>query len=737
MKRAMIKDLGGTRTKEIDMLRWCSSTALELIGTAGIGHSFGILHGVESEYSDAIKNFFPALAQIAPMRSLFPVVYRMGPSWLQEKLAEWAPNAAIREMKHIVDVQERQAQDILSQKKKALNDANKSKDMNDIMSVLLKANMEAREEDRLPEDQLIGQMNTLIFAGHETTSGSLTRTLHLLASHTAIQDRLRAELQETSGSLSYDELNALPYLDALCREVLRLYTPSPYIERVALKDWLVPLKYPVKGKDGSLISEIHVRKGTKIYVSIKEANRSRETWGEDADEFKPERWLGELPQSVADARTPGIYSSMMTFSGGPRSCIGFKFSILEMKIVLSTLVKSFKFAPGSVDIDWLACIVRTPYTAGTKDVFAEGSNQPRSSPMNHLNAAHELVEETVACGHIQRQDTYLGLRVASLFIILATSIFGASFPVLASRLQIFSEHKSVFEGAKYFGSGVIIATAFIHLLAPAVEKLGSACLKGVWEEYPWAPAMAMVSVFGIFFVELAAFRLGTARLDSLGIKGYHNHGTTQTSSVEDNTGGLMPASKVPTTATKCTGSSDSELGLKEQLSLQNGITESALAQLLGVAILEFGVVFHSVLIGMTLAVDEDFIVLFIVLIFHQMFEGLGLGTRLASLDLPKSYQSWVPYAGALLYGLTTPVGIAAGLGIRTTYNPKSTTSNIVAGTFDSISAGILLYTGLVELLAHEFIFNPAMHRAPIGKLLYACIMMVLGAGIMALIGRWA
>jgi hypothetical protein len=52
--------------------------------------------------------FSPALAQIAPMRSLFPVVYRMGPSWLQEKLAEWVPNAAIREMKHIVDVQERQ-----------------------------------------------------------------------------------------------------------------------------------------------------------------------------------------------------------------------------------------------------------------------------------------------------------------------------------------------------------------------------------------------------------------------------------------------------------------------------------------------------------------------------------------------------------------------------------------------------------------------------------------------------
>lgn len=74
--------------------------------------------------------------------------------------------------------------------------------------------------------------------------------------------------------------------------------------------------------------------------------------------------------------------------------------------------------------------------------------------------------------------------------------------------------------AKYFGSGVIIATAFIHLLAPAFEQLGSECLKGVWADYPWAPAFAMMSVFLVFFVELAAFRWGTAKLDALGLKAY-------------------------------------------------------------------------------------------------------------------------------------------------------------------------------------------------------------------------
>ncbi|CAE6428158.1 unnamed protein product [Rhizoctonia solani] len=356
--------------------------------------------------------------------------------------------------------------------------------------------------------------------------------------------------------------------------------------------------------------------------------------------------------------------------------------------------------------------------------------------MAHPNILH-VVEEAASCGNAENEDTHFGLRVASLFIILVTSSLGAVFPILASRLRFLNVHKSIFEGAKYFGSGVIIATAFIHLLAPAVGQLGSECLHGVWEDYPWAPAIAMMAVFAIFFVELAAYRWGTAKLDALGVKAYDNHGHAHDSAGHHGAHGPEITQQGSTNPEKMVNQSDSEIASHQPIAHPTVMTHSALAQLLGVAILEFGVVFHSVLIGMTLAVDEDFIVLFVVLIFHQMFEGLGLGTRLAGLELPPSYRSWVPYAGAILYGLTTPVGIAAGLGIRTTYNPGSTTSSIVGGIFDSISAGILLYTGLVELLAHEFIFNPSMHRAPMGKLLYACGMMCLGAGLMSLIGRWA
>jgi hypothetical protein len=115
----------------------------------------------------------------------------------------------------------------------------------------------------------------------------------------------------------------------------------------------------------------------------------------------------------------------------------------------------------------------------------------------------------------------------------------------------------------------------------------------------------------------------------------------------------------------------------------------------------------------------------VVIVFHQAFEGLGLGSRLAFLKLP-AHLNWVPFAGALLYSICTPVGIAAGLGARSSISMSSTAANIASGVLDSISAGILvrpfdlplflprfssdahfgllckqIYTALVELIAHE------------------------------------
>ncbi|TFK74958.1 ZIP zinc/iron transport family [Pluteus cervinus] len=326
-------------------------------------------------------------------------------------------------------------------------------------------------------------------------------------------------------------------------------------------------------------------------------------------------------------------------------------------------------------------------------------------------------------------DDFLHLRIASIFIILIGSLAGASFPVLAKRSSWLHVPKSVFDFAKYFGSGVIIATAFIHLLASGVQELGSPCINPAWQEYPYALALSLLSIFFIFIVEIIAFRWGTAKLAKLGLK-HDAHGHEMGSHAAHGPELSHDRKDVEEVVKPDTHSDsiDSSKGFA-----QDG---DALTQIIGVAILEFGVALHSVIIGLTLAVDPNFKILFVVIIFHQTFEGLGVGSRLAFMKLPSKY-NWVPLVGALIYGITTPIGIAAGLGIRTTYNPNSGMSNIVAGVLDSLSSGILLYTGLVELLAHEFLFNKEMMEGSNGRLAYALGSMMLGCGLMALLGKWA
>lgn len=165
--------------------------------------------------------------------------------------------------------------------------------------------------------------------------------------------------------------------------------------------------------------------------------------------------------------------------------------------------------------------------------------------------------------------------------------------------------------------------------------------------------------------------------------------------------------------------------------------ESYSAQLTAIFILEFGVVFHSVFVGLTLAVSgAEFDTLYVVLVFHQTFEGLGLGSRLAAVPWPKS-KRWTPYILACGYAISTPIAIAIGLGVRQSYPPGSQTTLIVNGVFDSISAGILIYTGLVELMAHEFMFSNYMQKASIKTVMAAFVTMCLGAGLMAVLGKWA
>ena len=258
----------------------------------------------------------------------------------------------------------------------------------------------------------------------------------------------------------------------------------------------------------------------------------------------------------------------------------------------------------------------------------------------------------------------------------------------------------------------------------------------------------MFSTSMVFFVELMSYRLGSKLAESLAYDphlGGHHHAAEHNGTPSSHAGAARPGSVEAGSGKEHDhasddfgnegGQQDLELSRTHSTSVDSVSASAAASQILGVMILEFGVIFHSVIIGITLGSTNDFTTLFIVIIFHQAFEGLGLGARLAFLPLKPN--SPIPYLAGLAYACVTPIGLAIGLGIRQTYNQDSATANYVTGVFDSVSAGILLYAGLVELLAHEFIFNDKMRKAPIGKVLLAVAEMWLGAGIMALLARWA
>ncbi|KAG6915249.1 hypothetical protein DXG01_012523 [Tephrocybe rancida] len=375
--------------QEIDILHWMGRAALEMIGQSGLGYSFDSLEeGAKPHpFSEATKAFSSAMIKLILFRDfLLPTVIKIGSPRFRRWVVDHIPMKNLHAVRDIVDTWDRTTVEIFEGKKRALAEGDKALakqvgQAKDLMSILMKANMKASDEDRLPDSEVLGQLGplnavrtslkvstlrTITFAAVDTTSNALSRTLHLLAMHPEIQDRLREELTQArkanTGDMSYDDLVSLSFLDAVCRETLRL----------ARQDAILPLSTPIKGVDGREMDSILVPKGTKFFVSILNINRDPSIWGPDSLEWKPERWLTPLPDTVHNAQVPGIYSHLLTFLGGGRSCIGFKFSQLEMthqiwpaEVVLATLVSQFCFYPPEKEIVWKLTGITIPIVKGS------------------------------------------------------------------------------------------------------------------------------------------------------------------------------------------------------------------------------------------------------------------------------------------------------------------------------------------------------------------------------------
>ncbi|RDX41926.1 cytochrome P450 [Lentinus brumalis] len=348
--------------KELDILGWMGRTALELIGQGGLGYSFDpLIADSYDEYAEAVKAFVPAVAKTRAFGFIMPYLRYLGPAWFRRMLLDMVPSKKIQKIKTNSDIVHTKSKEIFLAKKSAIERGDQELlhtvgEGKDIMSVLLKANLLADQEDKLPDDELLAQMSTFMLAGVDTTANALSRVLQLLSEHPDVQTKLRSEVHQAEeqygAQIPFDELMALPYLDAVCRETLRLYAPVTLSRRQAMRDTVLPFSEPVRGVDGTVITEIAIPKGTFVLLNLRACNTNKALWGDDALEWKPERWLKPLPRAVEEARIPGIYANLMTFISGGHSCIGFKFSQLEMKVVLSTLISTFKFERSDTPIIW-------------------------------------------------------------------------------------------------------------------------------------------------------------------------------------------------------------------------------------------------------------------------------------------------------------------------------------------------------------------------------------------------
>ncbi|OAA81052.1 Fe(2+) transport protein 3 [Akanthomyces lecanii RCEF 1005] len=361
----------------------------------------------------------------------------------------------------------------------------------------------------------------------------------------------------------------------------------------------------------------------------------------------------------------------------------------------------------------------------------------------------------------------LPLHVVGLFLILGSSLLGAGFPVVAKRFKALKIPPSIFFACKHFGTGVLIATAFVHLLPTAFGNLMNPCLPDLFtEKYPPMPGVIMMgSMFILFVIEmyLNAKTGGHSHGGPTGegiIAPHHGHhhderpSSADSEKNEDTTvsvGGITEhengrSSRADSTSTLNETSTDMTFGrAKGDPSTEVRYFDEAGQEVdplvyrkmsANITLLEGGILFHSVFVGMTLSITVDgFVILLIAFVFHQAFEGLGLGSRIAAVPYPRG--SIRPWLLVVAFGVTAPLGQAIGLGARNTYDPNSAFGLIIVGVFNAISSGLLIYAALVDLLAQDFLSEEANKTMGTKKKGAAFAFVLVGAAAMSVIGAFA
>jgi fatty acid omega-hydroxylase len=184
--------------------------------------------------------------------------------------------------------------------------------------------------EHLSETFLRDLVLNFLIAGRDTTAQALSWTLYCLSRHPVVEAKARQEVTEICGvrGPAYEDMTHLPYLQAVLSEALRLYPSVPWDIKAVVEDDTLP--------DGTFIHG-----GSDVMYDIYSMGRDPTIWGDDAEVFRPDRWL-EMQEA------PGNYHYPV-FNAGPRECLGRRMALVEMRTCLAMLLPHFSFKPAVPD----------------------------------------------------------------------------------------------------------------------------------------------------------------------------------------------------------------------------------------------------------------------------------------------------------------------------------------------------------------------------------------------------
>ncbi|THH16717.1 hypothetical protein EW146_g3968 [Bondarzewia mesenterica] len=333
----------------INVSKWLSRLTLDVIGQAGFDFEFGALDHANGEMDHAKDDitkyyddlFIDSSLYPSPLDLFFKSFWNLIPVEILN-LVRYLPSREYRRYREYLDFARVFSREIIH-KNEATGDGK------DIISVLIRANASENLKVRLTEGEVIDQISTLMLAGHDTTSTTLTWLLWELGKDTVYQNKIRDEIKAaraqaiTRGDedLSMSDLEGMTYMQAAIKESMRLHPIVWQIGRIAGRDDVIPLAFPVTAKSGKVISTIPVSKGQNIKISVCAYNRLPSVWGEDAVKWNPMRFVN---MEKGKQTSVGVYANLLNFSAGLRACIGWRFSVIEMQAVLANVLENFEFS---------------------------------------------------------------------------------------------------------------------------------------------------------------------------------------------------------------------------------------------------------------------------------------------------------------------------------------------------------------------------------------------------------